>query len=241
MAVKHLPIRGYEGLYSVTDDGRIWSHKSKKYLSLSNRSGYLAATLFKDGKDKKVLVHRIVAETYIPNPQGKPQINHKDGKKRNNRVSNLEWATPRENGIHATKLGLIDPSLSNKNGLLNGEGNGRSKLTWQKVHQIRIASCLVEQGETPWKEYGISGNEYYNIIRNRTWVLEPPYWDTSIKIRKNHNYEKNPNSKLTRDQIIKMREDHKNRLRGDKTWEKYGISSSMYWKIISGENWRFKN
>jgi hypothetical protein len=234
-----LPIRGYEGLYSVTSDGRIWSHKSKKYLRLYIQpNGYVRTVLYKDRKDKKVFVHRIVAETFIPNPEGKPYVHHVDGNKLNNQVSNLQWSTAKENGLYAVKSGRINPSLSNKNGLLNGEGNGRTKLTWQKVHLIRITAGLFEEGEKPWELFGICKSEYYNIVRNKTWVLEPPYWNTDVKIKRNHNGEKNPNRKLTWDDIQKIRESFKNRQRGEKTWEKYGIDNSTYWRIISGESWR---
>ena len=240
MAIK--PVLGYEGLYSITDDGRVWSNHSDKFLSLSRRpNSYLAVSLSKDGKPIKKSVHRLVAETFLLNSKNKPQVNHLDGNKNNNIVSNLEWATRSENGKHAVKIGLTNPSLSNKGGLLNGEGNGRSKLTWQDVHVMRMNCESIIMGEKPWEKYNISGNEYHNIIHDKTWVLEPPYWDVNIYIERNHNGENNPNAKLTQLEIKKIRENHKIRIRGEKTWEKYGVSQALYWKIISNKIWRNEN
>ena len=89
---------GYEGLYAVTEEGQVWSYKSKKFLSpADNGHGYLQVGLRKDGKTKMLRVHRLVAEAYIPNPEGKKDVNHKDGNRGNNNINNLEWATRKEN------------------------------------------------------------------------------------------------------------------------------------------------
>lgn len=71
--------------------------------TITNTAGYASVRL----PDKNHLVHRLIAEAFIPNPENKPQVNHKDGNKRNNNVSNLEWATPQENVAHAVRMGLI--------------------------------------------------------------------------------------------------------------------------------------
>lgn len=85
-------IFGYEGLYAVTEDGRVWGYKRKKFLSPGpDGSGYLKVNLCKDGKLKHHLVHRLVAEAYLPNPNNYSQVNHKDECKTNNCINNLEW------------------------------------------------------------------------------------------------------------------------------------------------------
>lgn len=90
--MKQIP--GLNGQYSITRDGRVYSHKSKKFLSpTDNGSGYLGLILCVDGKPFHEYIHRLVAETYIPNPQNLPEINHKDENKANNTVENLEWCT----------------------------------------------------------------------------------------------------------------------------------------------------
>lgn len=102
---------GYEGLYAVTEDGRIWAYPKLSRLQgrwmkiCSDRSGYQYVCLFKDGQRKNVKIHRMVAEAYLPK-NGKPHVNHKDGKKHNNALENLEWCTPKENKIHAFATGL---------------------------------------------------------------------------------------------------------------------------------------
>jgi hypothetical protein len=89
--------------YSVTKDGQVWSHKSNKFLTpVSNGIGYLRVQF--GGKTK--YVHRLVAETYLPNPASKEQVNHIDGNKTNNSLTNLEWCTPKENTLHAFKNSL---------------------------------------------------------------------------------------------------------------------------------------
>lgn len=94
-------IKGYEGIYQVSNYGeviRLMSYDSRGHLRKSkilkqnrNKYGYLQLGLHKNGKEKKFLVHRLVAETFIPNEKKYPEINHKDENKQNNSVSNLEW------------------------------------------------------------------------------------------------------------------------------------------------------
>lgn len=95
-------IKGYEGLYAVTKDGQVWSYRSNKFLTPYNVVGYHYVDLRKKGHRKQFRVHRLVAEAYIPNPENKPQINHKDENKINNHVSNLEWVTAKENVNYGT-------------------------------------------------------------------------------------------------------------------------------------------
>ena len=94
-------VEGYPG-YEVSNLGRV--RKNGKLTPLHRAGkGYLRTTLQKDGKQKQDYIHRIVAKAFIPNPENKPTVNHIDGDKDNNRVSNLEWATYLENNLHAIK------------------------------------------------------------------------------------------------------------------------------------------
>lgn len=98
-------ICGFEGLYEVSSFGRVKSlgnsfKRKEKFLKSCSNRGYLGVRLFKKGIKSRVLIHRLVAETFINNPKNKPFVNHRDLKKYNNAVSNLEWVTHRENMKH---------------------------------------------------------------------------------------------------------------------------------------------
>lgn len=115
-------ITGFEGKYQITSDGRVYSIISKMWLKPHiKENGYCQLRLFVsyDPKTKKkkyvhLYLHRLVAQAFIPNPENKPEINHLDGNKLNNYISNLEWCTRRENIHHAvrTKLWVKDRKLS---------------------------------------------------------------------------------------------------------------------------------
>lgn len=94
------PIKGLH--YEVSSFGNIRNSESHKLISQfdKNGEGYIRVNLFSNGKKKRYFIHRLVAETFIPNPENKPQVNHKDGNKQNNELSNLEWVTCSENGLH---------------------------------------------------------------------------------------------------------------------------------------------
>ena len=104
--MKNLKFIGYPH-YAATVDGRIYSLHSKKFLSDNKKLGdYKAVTLCEDGKRKEETIHRLIALAFIPNPENKPAVNHKDGNKLNNCVNNLEWCTYQENVQHAMDAGL---------------------------------------------------------------------------------------------------------------------------------------
>jgi hypothetical protein len=110
---------GLEGLYSVDVDGGVYSHKSGRRKQLKTPAGFNSVrgivtyplvnlSVAGEFKSKTFAVHRLVAEAFIPNPDNLPCVNHIDGIKTNNNVSNLEWCTASENSRHAVTTGLID-------------------------------------------------------------------------------------------------------------------------------------
>lgn len=102
------PIKGYENIYSVSNEGRVKNTLTNRVLSpVNNSKCYFKVELWKDHKGKKYYVHRLVAETFISNPFGKKEVNHMDGNPSNNRVSNLEWVTSSENSKHAVYSGAL--------------------------------------------------------------------------------------------------------------------------------------
>lgn len=97
-------IKGYEGLYAVTSCGRVWSYRSKKFLKPGyDGKGYLHVSMCKNGEKKTLKIHRLVAETYIPNPDNLETIDHIDNNKQNNCINNLRWMTAMDNLDRSSK------------------------------------------------------------------------------------------------------------------------------------------
>lgn len=100
-------VKGFEKLYSANEDGFIFSYYSNRYLKgVADKDGYLRVTLHKDKKQYNRTVHRLVLSAFIVNKTNKPEVNHINGIKDDNRLSNLEWCTASENSKHAHSLGL---------------------------------------------------------------------------------------------------------------------------------------
>lgn len=98
--------------YVVSNTGRIRRNGSDRDHSMRDRKGYLTVDLYDGGQRSTERVHRLVAKAFVPNPDNKPEVNHKDGNKHNNNANNLEWVTSKENCRHAWDRGLIKPSRS---------------------------------------------------------------------------------------------------------------------------------
>jgi len=168
-------IDGYEGYYQVSNMGRVRSvdrvveHNKGGYCQLKGRllklyttkKGYDRVNLNKNGKIKFFLVHRLVTQAFIPNPESKPQVNHIDGVKTNNNVSNLEWCTPSENIKHSFESGL------NNN---KGERHHKSKLKKADVLEIRHRYSEGDRTISKLaKEYSVDFNVVYRIVNNLGW------------------------------------------------------------------------
>lgn len=142
---------GYEGLYQISNYGNIkslkkWIRQYNKYINKEkllkpcvNKIGYYVVVLYKNKNKRSHLLHRLIAEAFIPNPENKPQINHIDGNKMNYNISNLEWCTQSENMIHAFKNGLEKPNKP----MLNRKGN-KNPLS-KKVIQFDLNNNFINE------------------------------------------------------------------------------------------------
>jgi len=155
-------IKGYENLYSATEDGFIYSHRqNKNIVGDSNSSGYKRVILCKDKNRKRMFVHRLIAEAFIENTYDKRTVNHINGIKTDNRVDNLEWATDSEQHIHNWANGLEKLS-KNHTQIVN------RKIQEEDVDRLVL---LKKQGKlkatTEALRYNVSVSAIYNSIYRR--------------------------------------------------------------------------
>lgn len=128
-------IKGYEGKYQVSNTGKVKSfcrdQKNGIILhSTPSNCGYYKVELYLNKKSKMLYVHRLVGDAFVQNPENKPQINHIDGNKANNKATNLEWVTAKENQQHAIKYGLHAPApMLGRKGVLSPASRSVMQLT----------------------------------------------------------------------------------------------------------------
>jgi hypothetical protein len=157
------PILNYEKFYLANQNGQIKGIIKNKVLKGSfGSTGYKHIVLSKNGKYKTKDVHRIVAETFIPNPFNLKYVNHIDGNKANNSVNNLEWVTARENTKHATLLGLKKDSGSNSK---------NSKLKERDIYEIRkLSKSKSKTNKEISSLYNINKDYVSMIINKKRWT-----------------------------------------------------------------------
>lgn len=152
--------------YEVSDTGVIRNIKTGREIKqFLGKDGYFRTQIA--GKTR--LVHRLVAEAFIPTECEKPFVNHKDGDKSNNKVTNLEWCTRSENMIHAYQMGLKNSS---------GVKNGRCKLTENDVNFIRenyIAGDKSFGAKALAKRFGVAQQTICAVVNKQNWIESLPY------------------------------------------------------------------
>lgn len=158
-------IADYGGKYQVSNFARVRSlYRGKTKLIKPDiiHTGYLRVTLYKDGKTKSHYVHVLVAKAFVPNPEGKRQVNHISGDKANNRVENLEWTTGSENQKHAYSTGLHPSGCNRPN----------AKLTAEQVREIR-RDCVPgdpERGFKPFaRKFNVSNETIKKVYYRETY------------------------------------------------------------------------
>ncbi len=168
IALRHAPevfvnIQGYEG-YQVSNHGRVKNSKTDKILKPYLTRGYYRVSLYNASGRKCKLVHRLVAQAFIPNPDNKSDVNHINGCKTDANACNLEWATASENMSHAHQNGLR-PKINTQ-----GKKNGFSKLTESQVIEIKhlLADGKYTQ-KTIGSQFNVSRSTVKNIKSGRRW------------------------------------------------------------------------
>lgn len=167
----------YKKLYKISNYGRIKSlgiyhgktnnffEKEHILKARINKFGYITYSLANYGKTNYISVHRAVAETFIPNPDNKPQVNHIDGNKLNNKVENLEWCTASENVKHAYREGLkISKGMS-----FPREKNPNSKFTEKEIEEIRKKRKNGYKLKELAKEYNTFESYICRICKYQFW------------------------------------------------------------------------
>lgn len=166
-------IVGFENFYQVSSYGRVRSldritisrrsknHLKGKILSTTlNTKGYPHIRLSKEGKRETFRVHRLVAQTFIPNPDNLEIVNHIDSNKTNNNISNLEWCSEMDNRLHARKI---------FNDTAYGEECNLSKLTETQVKEIRTNGKMGMTNEQIGKLYNVSHETIRNVLNGNSW------------------------------------------------------------------------
>lgn len=164
--------------YVIYEDGSLYSLKYKRFLkpfAIGRGKDYLAYKLCHNCKEKTMQAHRLVALNFIPNPDNLATVNHKDGNKHNNHVSNLEWMTADDNLRHAYITGIRPPYC------FRGSDHPMSKLNEEQVHEI----CqLLDQGHSVNEIYHMFENYksdwIYRIMKRDNWkhISENYAWQT---------------------------------------------------------------
>lgn len=153
MRMRHIP--GYEGLYAVTECGRIFSFRSGSFLRPYLHKGYWRVKLYdRLGRRRNYDVHRLVALAWVPNPMRLPVVHHKDGNKLNNHASNLEWVTNRENTLLAAAQGRM---------------GGRRTLSMSQALDIRRMFLAGYSISELARMFGTSKSTIWYIVNYRTY------------------------------------------------------------------------
>jgi hypothetical protein len=163
--------------YTIREDGEIRSRFGRVIKQQSCKAGYLRVELWSDGVGKKYLVHRLLAKAFVPNPLGKPQVNHIDGNKANNALVNLEWVTQSENQFHAYQAGLqrgyrksVPLSASHKRALCGSRWRGQ-------VRQYIASGLTFDCPAKAAAHFGVSRQTFYN----RAASAKFPDWQIQIR------------------------------------------------------------
>ena len=189
------PVVGYEGLYEVSNMGRVRSVKrtvwdSRGYYKIiqerirkprKNNNGYLQVFLHKEGKRKNCTIHRLVAQAFLPNPDNLPEVNHKDENPLNNNINNLEWCTRKYNQNYGTRNIRAGKSISKTNtnnpklskALTNNPKLSKSVIAISKVSGLIVEFSSIREAE---RQLGISHSDITKCCKGKKKSAGNYYW-----------------------------------------------------------------
>lgn len=161
-----LPVKGFEGIYQVSNLGYITNGRKilKTYL---NNNRYVCLKLTGIQGKQSVLLHRVVAQHFLPNPLNKPEVNHDDGDKQNCAVSNLEWVTSAENKLHAKQSGLWQHNKPST-GCKLGKSSQYHNVIWDRTRQKWIGAVRHNSKNHYQKRFD---NEL-DAAKHVNWILD---------------------------------------------------------------------
>ena len=179
------PIEGYEGLYEVSSYGRVrsvdryvkskgesyWLRKGKMLSPAKDKNGYLKVNLSCNGKNNIIRVHRLIAQSFLPNPDNLPEVNHKDEDKTNNNVDNLEWCDRSYNISYGTRT-----ERQKNTNIQNGFWTGLSKEEYMKKYnqdRKEYRKKWYQDHKDKAKEYD---KKYYQENRDRICERQKEYY-----------------------------------------------------------------
>ena len=172
-----VPVQRFAPFYLVSSEGRIRSldrlvreHSGKERLqrgrtiTAKNTGDYLGVSLFYEGKGTRFYLHRLVAEAFLPNPENKPCVNHLNFNHHDNRATNLEWATHKENSEHSGKHGR----LGCKNPI-KGSNHPSARFTEAEIRELRLSWQPGDSISELAQDYGVSYRALYKILGGISW------------------------------------------------------------------------
>ena len=166
------PLKEYENDYLISSKGKIWSNNKNKWLNLNlATNGYYMVSL----KNKYTTLHRLLAKTFISNPLNKREVNHKNGKKSDNRLKNLEWSTTSENMKHGFKIGIIKTTKKQRIARSKtGKNTGKINSPWKRLIPVNLSNKIRKEYKELKlgykglaKKYNVSKDTIIRLIKKK--------------------------------------------------------------------------